>query len=670
MSKSNRDRCYLTFSDQKRVGFDRRDFDQDWYEAFLTFAKSNVLVVRSRTIGGDWQRFTQFLAFVTENGIGVMGFATQDLILFLSYLNGRESLNSHSKENVYYAVVRVLQCLMNYSEYSHFKNIVFPPNPFCGSFQSKIPTTYSTDQLDALGEAINRDIEALYLSAFLEPPDLFWKGKPEPTKARKSRWDYATYCIWYWENVLDCGKKHQGRGQKSASMDYKRFLAGVTKSRLFNGVIDFKKRTGAGSKSYTRKFEKRNPPIVERIDKSAKYLWFNLNYVKWYVLNVLIPDINQRQSEGPYDGCSRDHAWFVVKAHKYLGLRVVDCFRFLGIPFRMTLAELSPLIIALSLETGLNHQPLRDLKYDCLKQSSDLNRQDEYILSAYKNRSERIQKRTFSSKSTVVKIISIFREIKDRTKLFFPHSNYDRSDFLIATWKTQECRYGHPAYLFQAVSNFGKRHDLPFEISSNISRHTHLNELIIKTDGDLFAVKSAAGHCNTQTTISYLRPVLTNSDFHTKMGDEIGHMVSEKTKELTTVDRAQALMEKTGCSEEEAAHMLHNHEYPMMFFKCANPFKPPHDESESICHNFHNIYKCLSCNSMRFVEEDLYDFFSLVNWRKQGHDSMVHPTEVHDPIFEPLVEHINEKLEAKFPKETLARYKQLAQDKPLHGRKN
>jgi hypothetical protein len=670
MSKSNRDKCYLTFSDKKRVGFYRRDFDQGWYEAFMAFAKSNVLVLRSATAKAEGQRFNEFLAFVTKNGIGVMDFSSQDLILFLSYLTGRDSLNSHSKENVYYAVIRVLGGIQDLSGYSHLKNLTFPPNPYCGSLQSKISTTYSTDQLDALAEAINRDIEAFYLSTFLEPPDLFWKGKPEPTKARKSRWDFVTYCIWYWENVLDCGEKHQERGKRNSCRAYQRFLKGIGISRMFDGINDFKKRTGAGSKSYKRKFEKRTPHIVERLGINIKTLWFNKNYVKWYVLNVVLPDMNTRQSEVFHNSVSLRDPWFFNTAYRILGLRVVDCFRHLGIPYLMTLTEYAPLIVALSLETGLNHQPMLDLKYDCLKQSPDLNKPDEYILSAYKNRSERVQKRTFSSNSSVVKIISILRAIKDRTKQFFPFSNCERSDYLIVPWKLKEFGQKHPASLHNGFINFKNRHNLSFNVSSNISRHTHLSELILKTNGDLFAVKNAAGHRHTQTTINYLRPVLLNSYFHNKMGDEIDQMVSEKTKDVTDDDRVQALMENIGCSEDEATRMLQNHEYPMMFFKCANPFKPPHDESELICHNFHNIYKCLSCNSMRFVEEDLYDFFSLVNWRKQGHDSTVHPKEVHDPIFEPLVEQINEKLEAKFPKDTLDRYKQLAQDKPLHGRKN
>jgi hypothetical protein len=71
-----------------------------------------------------------------------------------------------------------------------------------------------------------------------------------------------------------------------------------------------------------------------------------------------------------------------------------------------------------------------------------------------------------------------------------------------------------------------------------------------------------------------------------------------------------------------------------------------------------------------FVEEDLYDFYSLVQWRSNGHDTKTNSGETFDPIFKPLIESVEEKLEAKFPKDTLDRYKQLAQDKPLHGRKN
>lgn len=667
MSKNNRKVKYLTFKDGKRMAFHLRDFDRDWYEAFLVYAKSNVQVLRAETVRTYWGHFKTFIRFVMARKIALLSVGPIDLVSYIDDLAKNTNLREGQKAATFLTVVSVIKSIQTFEGYSHFKIIKIPPNPFA-RLKSDKAQIYTKEQVKRLVDAVSNDIHNFGFESFLRPPDLFWKGKPQPAK-RRGRWAYVTYCIWYWETELDCGNALID-GEKCKCKKYNHFISGLCVSK-FNGISDFFQSTGANSDSYKRKFDKHPPRVVERINRGIEtLLWYDANQAKWELLNRIIPEVNLRIKDGGPLGIRYSERSFGNRVHKALGVNIAEFIFSLGIPYLISSAHIAPLLIVLHLETGWNAQPILDLKYDCLKPSQNLNLKDHYVLKSYKNRSDKHIRKTIRGDSSIVTIITILRNIRDRYVDLFPSIRMNNQEKIVLVYDQTSKQCATPASFSLSFRNFAKRHDFDFPIHTRMTRNTNLVNLSMKSNGSVTVVKEAAGHSDALTTLRYLRNVTQHNDFHSKIGREINQMVRETTIDLTEQDRVKMLMDKIGCSEGEADVMLQTREYPMMFFKCANPFKPPHDDSEPICHNFHNIYKCLSCHSLRLVEEDLYDYFSLVHWRKEGHDAKVHHSEIYDPIFEPLVEHIDEKLETKFPKETLERYRQLAQDKPLHGRKN
>jgi hypothetical protein len=499
---------------------------------------------------------------------------------------------------------------------------------------------------------------------------LFWEKKSEPIKRRR-KWDNVSFCIWYWETKLDCGNAIPKTGNKDHFRPYKLFFQGINYySSKFDSIDDFKNRIGANSDSYTRKYDKREPSVLRRIRISAIGHWVTINYIKWYVLNVILPEFHSLQSGHLSKGFYNKHNKFFERAKRFYDLNHHDCFALVGIPWNITSKTIAPLLIALHLETGWNLQPVLDLKDNCLLPSQDLSKPDDYVLRSYKNRSESPITRNIPSGSTVINIIKILTNIKERIKMIYPGTPIKNPDQLVMVRSPSAYAQPNRQTTSKSYTSFGERHEFGFPVYTKWMRNTHLMGLFIKSNGNLFAVKQAAGHKHFETTLGYTRNLIGQKEFKENIGNEVSVMAESFEKILTIEDRVQALTENTGCTEDEAAKMLQTREYPMMFFKCADPFKPPNDETSTICHNFHSIYRCLGCKSLVFVEEDLYDFYSLVQWRSNGHDTKTNSGETFDPIFKPLIESVEEKLEAKFPKDTLDRYKQLAQDKPLHGRKN
>lgn len=664
MINKDKDCHYVTCRDEKSLGLHRRKFDREWYLLFVKFAVKYRTVVRSTTLKAYQTCFWKFMRFAESENISVSNVESFHFYIFINYLD-RLDLDDSTKNSTYVNVAKVLNTVVTYKEYSFLKLITIPPNPFgFDRSQNCVTGLYTDSQIELLQSAIKSDINKFKLESFLEPPDLFWKNKPEPIK-RKSKWANVTYCIWYWETQLDCGNAIPNN--KFKDRVFQRFWAGIRNSSKFENVADFKKRIGANSDSYTRRFEKREPAILRRVRLSEIGHWVTINHVKWYVLNVIIPEFESGRIEKKFHN---RHNKFFQRAIKFFGLNNHDCFALVGIPWNFTCRKFAPLLIALHLETGFNLQPVLDLRRNCLNPRQDLNKANDYVLHSYKNRSDTPVRRNIPSGSNVISIIKILENIRNRIDGFFPHVPIKSPDHLLMSYYRAE--YVHPdrQNISKAYKNFKRSHKLDFPVTTRWARNTHLNGLLIKSNGNLFAVKQAAGHSQFTTTVDYARNVLAHKDFKKKIGEEVSFMADEFERRNTTEDRVQALVEGIGCSEEEAIKMLQKRDFPMMFFKCANPFDPPGSDSEVICHHFHSIYKCLECKSLVFVEEDLYDYYSMVNWRSVGHDATAHPNEIFDPISQPLFESVEEKLEAKFPKETLHRYKQLAQDNPLHGRKN
>ncbi len=325
-------------------------------------------------------------------------------------------------------------------------------------------------------------------------------------------------------------------------------------------------------------------------------------------------------------------------------------------------------LLALASSTGINLQPLLDLKRDSLREHPIADRE---LLITTKRRGWT----TFSASVRKSKVVpedkqmmntipnSIGDHFRSICKFTAPLiDEVDQIDqMFVFLWKIEKGpRKGQVVRLNRlsvktGIRDFTKRHALlndynkPLSLSFSRFRPTFATELYRRT-GDIRLVSQALGHASTEITArSYISLPLEAERNHFLVVEGI-------VSNFTRIEiEGKLLLAADGKIPLQGIQDLLADGYNTGIARCRNPFR----ENESVCKKF---FTCFKCPSMMVFEDDLWRLFSFY-YRLLFEKSKQKP-EHWLKNYGPIIHRIDNDIASQFPSDKVEAAKLKAKNDP------
>jgi integrase len=310
-------------------------------------------------------------------------------------------------------------------------------------------------------------------------------------------------------------------------------------------------------------------------------------------------------------------------------------------------------LLALASATGINLQPLLELKRDSLREHPHADREllvttkrrgwTTFATSVRKSEVPLKDKRTLHAIPT--SIGDHFRSLCEFTAPLMVEANQKDQPFAFL-WKVSKLsRKGQVVRLDRLIAktgirDFTKRHALlddrgqPLALSFSRFRPTFATELYRRT-GDIRRVSQALNHASVETTArNYTSLPLEAERNHAIV---VEGMVSRFARMEI---EGKVLLAADGKIPSQGAEELLAGGFNTGIARCRNPFR----ENESVCKKF---FTCFKCPSMLVFEDDLWRLFSfyyrlLSERSKQKPDHWL-------KIYGPIIRRIDNDISPQFP---------------------
>lgn len=281
---------------------------------------------------------------------------------------------------------------------------------------------------------------------------------------------------------------------------------------------------------------------------------------------------------------------------------------------RSEAAKLFPYIIIFALRTGVNRQPLLDLRIDSLSPSVLPGR---YQVTLYKNRGYSAQRIGFDSDeeeiegrlSITKRVAKLVEDVIEQTRELRAEAPEAIKDYL---WLIRRCddsigRYteddlSNATHRFIKVYNLVDDYGEPLKLNVRRMRPTFAHALLRINGGDLRDLQRRLNHKFLQTTMDYLDP--DQEEFESSFKHR-GLVMVRWLKGKDAEENPVKLAAELGCTAQEAKAILDG-DNDMSVGKCRNPEDSPFNE-DGPCTRF---MACFRCPNQIITKDDSHKIFS------------------------------------------------------------
>jgi len=277
-------------------------------------------------------------------------------------------------------------------------------------------------------------------------------------------------------------------------------------------------------------------------------------------------------------------------------------------------AKLFPSIIIFALRTGVNLQPLLDLRIDSLSPSVLPGR---YQVTLYKNRGYSVQRIGFNNDEGAVggrlsitkRVAKLVEDVIEQTRELRADAPeairaylwlIRRQDGSVDRYKKIDINGANRRFvsMYGLVDDYGKR----LKISIRRMRPTFAHALLRINGGDLRDLQRRLNHKHLQTTMGYLDP--DQEEFQSSFKHR-GLVMVRWLKGIDVETNPEKLASELGCTAQEAKAILDG-DNDMSVGKCRNPEDSPFNV-EGSCTRF---MACFRCPNQIITKDDSHKIFS------------------------------------------------------------
>ena len=506
-------------------------------------------------------------------------------------------------------------------------DLVIEKNQFPMAHRTTEPRKpYSTAEWNRLLKAIGLEIRDA--KRRLETPYVpKWKGLPPPldgvapfdknkgAQNQHSSWDSDEHLIWWWENEMHCqclnDYKFRFATHKAPSAlhaIYKASKSGRWGARPEGqSMVDhFYTWIGAGDNYKPRYLGAPDPVKYDTKFHKPEYL-------EWYWENELNGRIGTQTSfleQGEYG---------FFKSTIRLHGNLTNFYQSMGLHHKVTVKDLFPYFMLLSIRTALNPSTIQRLTIDCIRPAPGIVEADIEQPKMWMIDWEKI--RSFSQGSTIpthvrneLMPVSIILRVIQITSRY----RGDRKDL----WITE---YGETIRQRNvAMNDFVRRHNLMddpvdgmppqvFSVRAARIRPTVAMREYVRT-GNMGYVQTLLGHKQANTTVTYISQ-MDNPVLLTRRGIHQDAMFLDLTGDKASA--IELLTSKGLAANKKNVFLDPDGECSGLLTSCRSPRKSPQpNQTEGkLC----SSDACLSCQNLVVTNRDLHKYFCFMHY----HDAML-----------------------------------------------